>query len=190
MFPSLVVLFPDIARAAAQYRIDRIAASETNALLAGYEGAMWAWESGATGLWVTNSRGDQHEDHISADIPLAHRKYFLATGDMQFLRDDWPLLNASCRFWACRFGRVDSVGKVAPPGYAKGCAAKDGHGNWTVRRVVSPDESAGRPGTVNNSGESTAMLRSHNTHIPRTHTTTLCPPFEYSECREETCDAC
>ena len=52
-----------------------------------------------------------HEDHISADIPLAHRKYFLATGDMQFLRDDWPLLNASCRFWACRFGRVDSVGK-------------------------------------------------------------------------------
>ena len=151
MFPSLIVLFPDIARAAAQYRIDRVAASETNARLAGYEGAMWAWESGATGLWVTSSRDDRHEDHISADIPLAHRKYFLATGDMQFLRDDWPLLNATCKFWECRFGRVDSTGGPPPPGYAKGCAAKDGRGNWTVLRVVSPDESAGRPGTVNNS---------------------------------------
>ena len=160
-FPSLIVLFPDIARAAAQYRIDRVAASETNARLAGYQGAMWAWESGATGLWVTNSRGDQHEDHISADIPLAHRKYFLATGDMKFLRDDWSLLNATCRFWECRFGRVDSAGGP-PPGYAKGCAPKDGRGNWTVLRVVSPDESAGRPGTVNNSGEHPDPADSHH----------------------------
>ena len=156
MFPSLIVLFPDIARAAAQYRIDRVAASETNARLAGYEGAMWAWQSATTGLPFRASRDDKHEDHISADIPLAHRKYFLATGDMQFLRDDWPLLNATCKFWECRFGRVDSTNGPPPPGYAKGCAAKDGRGNWTVLNVVSPDESAGRPGTVNNSAYTNA----------------------------------
>ena len=85
---------------------------------------------------------------------------------MQFLHDDWPLLNATCKFWECRFGRVDSAKGPPSPGYAKGCAAKDGSGNWTVLNVVSPDESAGRPGTVNNSvytnGAAAQALASHS----------------------------
>ena len=55
----------------------------------------------------------------------------------------WPSLNATCRFWECRFTRTDSAGPNGPPGYGPNCSAKDGSGNWTVHFVVPPDESAG-----------------------------------------------
>ena len=75
MLPVLAVLHPDIARAAFQYRFDRVNASLENARLSGYDGAMWAWESAVTGLWTAPCRDcDTAENHISADIPLAMRK--------------------------------------------------------------------------------------------------------------------
>ena len=89
MFPVLTVLFPELARAAAQvgvselviffdqnrvflfarramqYRFDRLSASETNAALSGYDGAMWSWESAYTGLWTAPWRAaDLSENHI------------------------------------------------------------------------------------------------------------------------------
>jgi protein-glucosylgalactosylhydroxylysine glucosidase len=106
MFPVLTVLFPGLARVAAQYRFDRLSAAEANAAAAGYDGAMWPWESASTGLWTSiDPRNDLSENHISADIPLAHRRFFLATGDRAFLEAAWPSLNATCRFWECRFTR-------------------------------------------------------------------------------------
>ena len=80
---------------------------------------------------------------FQADIPLAHRRYFYATNDSSFLAASWPTLNATCRFWACRFTRTDSVEPNGPPGYGPNCSAKDGIGNWTVHNVIPPDESAG-----------------------------------------------
>ena len=87
MFPVLTVLYPDLARVAVQYRFDHLAASEANAAASGYDGAMWAWESASTGLWTSiDPTNDYHENHVSADIPLAHRRFFLATGDRDFLQ--------------------------------------------------------------------------------------------------------
>jgi trehalose/maltose hydrolase-like predicted phosphorylase len=144
MFPILTVLYPDLARVAAQYRIDRLSASLTNAINMGYEGAMWSWESALTGLWTAPWReADLYENHISADIPLALRKFYYASGDKQFLGSIWPMLNETCRFWACRFTRVDSTGPAGPIGYAANCSAKDGIGNWTLKNVIPPDESSG-----------------------------------------------
>jgi chitodextrinase len=80
---------------------------------------------------------------LQADIPLAHRRFFYATGDVDFLAASWPTLNATCRFWECRFMRSDSVGPNGPPGYGPHCSPKDGSGNWTVPNVIPPDESAG-----------------------------------------------
>jgi hypothetical protein len=45
MFPVLAALFPDLARAAAQYRLDRLNASLANANAMGYDGAEFAWEN-------------------------------------------------------------------------------------------------------------------------------------------------
>ena len=144
MFPLLTVLYPDLARVAAQYRIDRLSASLTNAINMGYEGAMWSWESAFTGLWTAPWReADFSENHISADIPLALRKFYYMSGDKEWLTSVWPILNETCRFWACRFTRIDSTGPSGPPGYAVNCSAKDGSGNWTVKGVIPPDESSG-----------------------------------------------
>lgn len=143
MMPVLCVLFPDLARVAAQYRIDRLPASLANAAASDYDGAMWSWESASTGLWTAPCRTcDLNENHISADIPLALRKLYYATGDRALLRDIWPLLNETCRFWECRFSRVDATGP-APPGAGAACGGKDGTGNFTVLRVMTPDESRG-----------------------------------------------
>jgi len=145
------VLFPALARANAQYRLDRLAASEENARDAGFEGAMWAMESAFTGRWTSPWRdADLKEQHVSADLPLAWRRHWHATGDAAFLRALWPALNATCVFWACRFTREDSP--RAPP-RAAGCSPKGGRGNWTLRGVVTPDESAG---TVDDSAYSNA----------------------------------
>jgi hypothetical protein len=141
MFPVLTALFPDLARVAAQYRLDRLNASLANAKAMGYDGAKFAWESGSTGLWASPWRGaDYSEDHLNADVPLAFRKYYYATGDKGWLESTWPHLNETCRFLACRFQRTDSTGQ-APPGYSANCSAKNGNGNWTLKHVIPPDES-------------------------------------------------
>lgn len=143
MYPVLVILFPELAKAASQYRIDRLGASQTNAALSGYDGSMWAWESASTGLWTAPWRGaDFNENHISSDIPLAWRKYYYATDDKVFLQNAWPALNNTCKFWECRLQRTDSTGP-APPGYNTNCSPKNGVGNWTVHSVIPPDESSG-----------------------------------------------
>jgi len=142
MFPVLTVLFPDLARVAAQYRIDRLPASLSNARAMGYDGAKFAWESAATGLWASPWRGaDFSEDHLNADVPLAWRRFYYATGDAAFLAEAWPHLNETCRFWACRFQRTDSAGGAPPAGFSANCSAKDGAGNFTVKQVIPPDES-------------------------------------------------
>lgn len=143
MAPVLIVLQPDFARVAFQYRLDRLAASQQNAATAGFDGAMWSWESASTGLWTAPWRvADLYEHHINADIPLAMRRYWYATGDKAWLAEAWPALNATCRFWECRFTRTDSAGAV-PPGYAPNCSAKDGSGPFTLHFVLPPDESRG-----------------------------------------------
>ena len=139
MFPVLCVLFPDLARAAAQYRIDRLPASEANAASLNLTGAQFAWESAATGLWASPWReADFSEIHLDADVPLAFRKFYYASGDKAFLAAAWPQLNATCRFWECRLSRADSA-----PGAGGGCRGKDGAGNFTARHVITPDESSG-----------------------------------------------
>ena len=105
---------------------------------------MWAWESAFTGLWTAPCRAcDLNENHISADIPLSLRKFYYASCDVAWLAGVWPLLNETCRFWECRFQRVDAVGPAPPPGFAPGCGWKDGAANWSVFRVIPPDESRG-----------------------------------------------
>lgn len=143
MFPILCVLFPDLARVAVQYRLDRLGASTANAEAMHYSGSKFAWESAFSGLWASPWRGaDFSEDHLNADIPLAFRRFFYATGDKAWLATAWPQLNASCVFFECRFTRTDSSGP-APAGYPSGCSPKDGAGNWTLKRVIPPDESRG-----------------------------------------------
>lgn len=138
MFPPLLLLHPDLAAGALQYRLDRLDKAIERAPEYGFEGADWPWESAFSGIdTVAAPNIEGHfEHHISGDIAMAMRQYYLATQDKAFLSRAWPALNATCAFWACRFVRTD-----APD--APGCGSKVGVGNFTIRHAQGPDENAG-----------------------------------------------
>ena len=138
IFPDLLLLYPDLAAGMLQYRLDRLPVAAARASEYGFEGANWPWQSAFSGIDATRAPfiEGQYEHHISGDIAMAMRAYYLATLDASFLARAWPALNATCAFWACRFARAD-----APQ--VPGCGSKAGAGNFTVRRAQGPDESAG-----------------------------------------------
>jgi trehalose/maltose hydrolase-like predicted phosphorylase len=48
MFPSLLVLHPEIAKSMVEYRYQRLEAAKRNAFANGFKGAMFPWESAET----------------------------------------------------------------------------------------------------------------------------------------------
>lgn len=105
MFPVALVLKPELARAMLQYRYDRLPGARQKAYTHGYRGAMFPWESAASGneeIQAKNMYGN-FEVHISADIALAAWQYWLATRDLDWLRSiGLPLLSETAEFWTSR----------------------------------------------------------------------------------------
>ena len=134
--PPLDMLFPDLAAGVTAYRLARLDAAVSRAQLNGFEGAFWPWESAFSGHDVSGDRrNDLYEQHIGADIALATRKLYYATRNESYLAAVWPLLNATCTFWACRFTRSDTRAFNTT---AQACSPKDGTGNFTIRGLVPP----------------------------------------------------
>ena len=57
MWPTWLLFQPAIAKAALQYRVDRIAQARENAALHGFEGLMFPWESAFSGTEVDPAQG-------------------------------------------------------------------------------------------------------------------------------------
>ena len=134
MLPFYVCTAPDSARALLRYRHHTLPAARDKARAAGYEGAMYAWESADTGEEVTPQtaitpsgeliriRNGELEIHITADIAYAVWRYWESTGDDEFLLDyGAEILMESARFWASR-GKLESDGL------------------YHIRHVIGPDE--------------------------------------------------
>lgn len=130
MYPGLLMLHPDIGRSLLEYRVARLdeARAKAKSYDAGYEGAMFPWESGATGVEVcpTSAATGQLEQHVSGDIVFAAAQYFLATGDEDWLASDGlALASGVADFYASRV-EVDEnltahINDVIPPDeYAEG----------------------------------------------------------------------
>ncbi len=68
MFPSLLVLHPEIAKSLVEYRYQRLEAARRNAFSHGYKGAMFPWESADTGVEETPvwALSGPFEHHITA----------------------------------------------------------------------------------------------------------------------------
>lgn len=124
MYPGLLVLHPGIARSLLEYRFQRIEAAKHNAFAHGYKGAMFPWESAASGneetpVWALSG---PFEHHITADIAIAAWNYYCVTQDKNWLRErGWPLLKETADFWASRVER-------------------DGNGHFDIKNVVAADE--------------------------------------------------
>lgn len=124
MYPSLLLLKPDIAKSMLEYRVQRLEVARHNAFSHGYKGAMFPWESAASGneetpVWALSG---PFEHHITADIAIAAWNYYCVTQDKNWLREKgWPLLKETADFWASR------VERNAP-------------GHYDIKNVVAADE--------------------------------------------------
>jgi trehalose/maltose hydrolase-like predicted phosphorylase len=147
MFPALVLLQPRMAASLLDYRYQRLAAARENAYAHGYRGAMFPWESAATGgeetpVWALSG---PFEHHISADVGLAAWNYFCVTRDTAWLRDKgYPLLAATADFWVSRVGPSgDLLNVVAADEWAEN-VDNDAFTNAAARANLREAFSAGR----------------------------------------------
>ena len=124
MFPAILVLHPEMAKSMVEYRYERLKEAEHNAFAHGYKGAMYPWESAATGneetpVWALSG---PFEHHITADVAIAAWNYFAVTQDTTWLREKgFPVIKACADFWASRVER-------------------NGPGHYDIKNVVAADE--------------------------------------------------
>ena len=124
MYPALLLLQPKIAASLIDYRYHRLDAARHNAASHGYKGAMYPWESAASGneetpVWALSG---PFEHHITADVAIAAWNYYCVTQDKTWLREKgYPILKETADFWASRVER-------------------NGPGHYDILNVVAADE--------------------------------------------------
>lgn len=134
MLPFFIYTWPAAARALLMYRYHTLEAARAKATRLGYRGALYAWESAASGHEATartvrSPEGEvipihtgEREHHISAAIAYAVRQYWRATGDDRFLLDAGAeIVLETARFWASR-------------------ARREADGGFHIRHTMGPDE--------------------------------------------------
>lgn len=133
VFPVLHARAPEIARSLLRYRHRRLPAARRAAVAAGYQGAMFPWQSGSDGREETqemhlNPRsGRWHPDlsrrqrHLNIAIAYNIIQYLRFTRDVDFLAEHGAeMLIELCRFWVsiASYDRIsdryDIVGVMGP----------------------------------------------------------------------------
>lgn len=151
IFPFLNLRSPDITRALLLYRYRRLPEARWAARQAGYEGAMYPWQSGSdgreetqtlhlnpkSGRWLPDNSRLQYHVNIAIAYNVWH--YYQATGDVSFLSFyGAEMLIEIARFWASVAEYNRSLDR------------------YEIRRVMGPDEfhdaypDADEPGIDNN----------------------------------------
>jgi trehalose/maltose hydrolase-like predicted phosphorylase len=124
MFPSVLVMHPELAKSMVEYRYQRLEAAKRNAFSKGFKGAMFPWESAASGVEETPvwALSGPFEHHITACVAIAAWNYYCVTQDKNWLKEKgWPILSATADFWASRVER-------------------NGPGHYDIKNVVAADE--------------------------------------------------
>jgi len=124
MFPALLQLHPEIAKSMVEYRYERLEAAKLNAFGKGYKGAMYPWESAASGVEETPvwALSGPFEHHITACVGIAAWNYYCVTQDKNWLQEKgWPILKNTADFWASRVER-------------------NGPNQYDIKNVVAADE--------------------------------------------------
>ncbi|PAX51905.1 family 65 glycosyl hydrolase [Brunnivagina elsteri CCALA 953] len=117
ILPFFTLTQPAIARSLLTYRYHTLEGARRKATHSGYQGAMFSWESAATGDEVTPRSSmptdpyaeavriwcRDREIHLSADIAYAVWHYWQATGDDHWLRDyGAEIILDTAMFWMSR----------------------------------------------------------------------------------------
>ncbi|RLL83326.1 kojibiose phosphorylase [Petrotoga sp. HKA.pet.4.5] len=115
MVPFFIYSQPETAKSLLLYRYNTLNGARENAILNGYKGAQFPWESTDNGLETTPKWGKDYlgnpvriwtgdeEIHITADIPFAYWEYFRATNDENFMFDyGAEIFFETAKFWESR----------------------------------------------------------------------------------------
>jgi beta-phosphoglucomutase len=143
VLPLLTWTQPAIARNLLNYRYHTLPGARRKAKEAGFEGAMYAWESAGTGdevtpRWVPPASGGKElvriwcgdiELHINTDVAYAVWQYWQATGDDEWMRQyGAEMILDTAVFWGSRVETRDSA------------SANPGTPCYEIRDVIGPDE--------------------------------------------------
>jgi protein-glucosylgalactosylhydroxylysine glucosidase len=106
-FPALVLLHPERAKPLVTFRFHTLPQAEARAKERGYKGAMYPWESDPEkGIDVTPAFAGafgEREIHVNGDAAIAQWQYYLATGDLEWLRQYGnPVIREVADFWISR----------------------------------------------------------------------------------------
>jgi trehalose-phosphatase len=138
-FPVLNLRSPASTRALLHYRYRRLGEARRAAREAGYEGAMFPWQSGSdgreesqklhlnpnSGRWNPDASARAH--HIGIALAYNVWQYYQVTGDLQYLAEyGAEMLAEIARFWVSRAEFDETY--------------DDGRGRYVVRGVIGPDE--------------------------------------------------
>ena len=135
VYPFLNLRLPMITRGLILYRYRRIAEARAAAREAGYQGAMYPWQSGSDGQEETQTVHlnplsgqwdpdlSRNQRHVNAAIFYTVWKYHQATHELDFLRDcGAEMMLEIARFWA-------SIAHFNPE-----------RDRWEIHGVMGPDE--------------------------------------------------
>jgi trehalose/maltose hydrolase-like predicted phosphorylase len=166
VMPFLNVRLPEVARAMLLYRWRRLPQARASARAAGHRGAMFPWQSGATGReesqtlhlnprsgrWLPDNSRLQR--HIGLAVAYNTWRYYEATGDVDFLTEHGAeLILSVALFWAdlARYDpiddRYDICGVMGPDEYHDALPGRDAPGlddnaytnvmaTWTLTRAI------------------------------------------------------
>ena len=112
VYPFLSLRLPEVTRGLLMYRYRRLDEARAAAQEAGFDGAMFPWQSGSEGTEETqhvhlnplSGRWEpdlsRNQRHVNAAIFYNVWHYFQATGDLPFLRDyGAEMMLEIARFW-------------------------------------------------------------------------------------------
>ncbi|CAD6494515.1 MAG: Glycosyl hydrolase family 65 central catalytic domain protein [Candidatus Argoarchaeum ethanivorans] len=159
VFPFFLFTNPVIARNLLMYRYHRLDIARKNAKSQDLEGALFPWESAATGEDVTpknwvNLKGElikvhtmEREQHIVGDVAYAVYHYYMATADEEFMaRYGTEIMLETARFWASRVTYSEETGRyeirnVIGPNEYQECVDNNAYTNylarWNLRCAIS-----------------------------------------------------
>lgn len=126
MFPPVLLLNTSLAKGHVDYRYDRLKEARHKAMMFGYGGAMYPWESDDSGEESTPSwcMTGPFEHHISADVAIAFWNYYCVTKDIDWLRKEgYKVIKEVADFWVSRVEKNDD-------------------GSYSIRNVVGANEYA------------------------------------------------
>ncbi len=136
IFPLLNLRLPEITRTLLHYRSRRLPEARALARAAGYQGAMFPWQSGSNGReesqkfhlnpksgnWLPDNSRLQR--HVNAAIAYNVWQYYQVTGDMEYLAFyGAEIILEIARFWASmarwnkEIGRFEILGVMGPDEY-------------------------------------------------------------------------